>query len=103
VVLRSLASGTDGGFIRQRPLTLTLEVAVDAGGQPYVTLPPTIVATSLPTRGPMTLRDVPADVPLDPSLGEVVGGGQGEDGAWWVVSMIPGADGVTRPQQVPIG
>jgi hypothetical protein len=103
VVVRSLASGADGGFIRQPPLTLTVEMTVDAAGLPQVTLPPTISATRLPGRATLTLTEVPADLPLDPSLGSVLGGRQGDDGTWRVVSMVTGPDGVTRPQAVPIG
>jgi hypothetical protein len=102
VIVRSLASSSEGGFIRQRPVTLVLELVMDEFGVPMVSRPPSILELVLPVSAPLTLGTLPESAPVDPSLGQVLGATQDEQGAWWVVVMTTGPDGVTRPQAVPL-
>ena len=102
VMVRSLASSSEGGFIRQRPITLVLEIVMTEVGVPMVTRPPTILEVVLPVSAPLSLGTLPDGVPVDPSLGQVLGAHQDEQGGWWVVAMTTGLDGVTRPQAVAL-
>jgi hypothetical protein len=105
VLARSLAAAGDGAYERQAPLQVVVEVSV-ASDPPEVLMPPVISLAPVAAAHPLTLAQVPEDVgamALEQSGGtEVVGGVQSATGAWQVVVLAPGEDGVTRPVTVPL-
>lgn len=96
VLVRSLASGSDGGFVRQPPSLVTMAVEVAGNGMPKVTSVPTLEPVAAVTPDELTLSQPPEDVVSDVES-EVVGGVQRADGGWDLVVMLAGADGVVRP------
>ncbi len=96
VLVRSLASGADGGFVRQPPALVSMSVEVAGDGMPRVTSVPTLEEASPATPGELALSQPPEEVVSDVD-GEVVGGIQRADGGWDLVVRLAGADGVVRP------
>lgn len=98
VLVRSLVSNGDSGFLRQPPLVVTVPVAIDGDGAAVVTGVPAVAVVEPESPGEMSLLDVPDDVAAEvASQGEVIGGVQSSDGTWEVVVMAEWADGVRRP------
>lgn len=102
ILVRSLLSTGEGGFVRQPPLVVIVEVSVGDDGKARVTGAPTLAAVdpASPARG--LLGEVPADLVdrVETEYGTVVGGHQDDDGTWRVVVMSQGSDGVRRPVTV---
>lgn len=100
VVVRSLLAQGDGAFVRQSPRLATIEVSIGDDGRPVVSRPPSVATVSPTVPTTMTLSPLPADLQsqIETTLGAVVGGEQLADGTWKVVAMVPGSDGVTRPE-----
>jgi hypothetical protein len=97
VLVRSLGSSGEGGFVRQPSRTVIVPVEVGEDG-PRVTGVPGVAATSVVPPSDLTLTTPPEEVLARIEAGtEVVGGRQLDDGSWEVVVMFPGPDGVTRP------
>jgi hypothetical protein len=102
VVLRSMAAEPDGGFVRQPPTTLMIEVAIGPDGKPRVVRPPTVGPAQVFTPhllGMVTLPDEIRDQLLHTYL-DVVGGEPLPDGRWRVVVLSRDPDGVIRPRSV---
>lgn len=99
VLVRSLASDGDGGFVRQPPSLVSMSVEVAGDGMPKVTSVPALEAVAPETPGELLLSQPPEDVVGDVE-GEVAGGVQRADGGWDLVVMLTGADGVVRPVTV---
>lgn len=95
VLVRSLVSSGEGGFVRQAPTVVIVGVEVGDDGLPRISRVPSIEKAVPGAPAEVTLTEVPDDVPV-PSEGEVLGGVQTEDGSWEVVVMAPGPDGVRR-------
>jgi hypothetical protein len=102
VTVRSLVSGSDGGFTRQPAIRAVVEVTIGPDGTAAVTRPPSIEPGSEPTPHPMALGALPDQVreQVETTYGPVVGGEQLSDGGWLVVAMVTDPDGVTRPRTV---
>lgn len=96
VLVRSLASGGDGGFVRQPPSLVSLSVEVAEDGMPRVTSVPALEPAVPGTPDELVLSQPPEDVVSDVE-GEVAGGVQRADGGWDLVVMLAGTDGVVRP------
>ncbi len=103
VVVRSLVSTADGGFVRQEPRRLLVEVSLGPDGSPRVSRPPLAVASvgAVPPDA-LPLQTVPEALAaeLEATIGSVVGGEAMADGTWRVVVMAVDPDGVTRPRTV---
>lgn len=99
VLVRSLVSGDDGGFVRQPPLVVTMTVEIGDDGSPMVTGVPSIDPASPSPGAAVTLGQPPEDVVASVE-GEVLGGVQRDDGGWDVVVISEGPDGVRRPMTV---
>lgn len=104
VIVRSLVTGSEGGFSRQPTRLALIEVVVGTDGLPRVTRPPVLVDEPIPTPHVLTLAGVPDQVrqSVEASHGPVVGGEQLADGGYRVVAMVTDADGVSRPQTVVV-
>jgi hypothetical protein len=105
VTVRSLVSGSDGGFVRQTPIRALMEVMIGADGRAIATRPPAIeTGQSTPTPHVMALTPVPDGIraQAEADHGALVGGEQLPDGGWRVVVMVTDPDGVTRPRTVTI-
>jgi len=96
VLVRSLASGDDGGFVRQPPWLVSMSLEVAGDGMPRVTSVPTLEQAATGTPGELGLSQPPENVVGDVE-GEVVGGVQRADGGWDLVVRLAGPDGVVRP------
>ncbi len=105
VLARSLAAPAGGDYVRQPPLRLEVDVSV-AGAGPQVMMPPTIGPASAGEAHQIQMTEVPEDIAAAALQGsggtEVVGGVHAADGAWQVIVMAPGADGVGRPVTIPV-
>ncbi len=105
VLARSLAAAGGDDYVRQTPLRFEVDVSVTDSG-PQVITPPMVGSTPVGEPHPLQLTDVPEDVAASAVQGsggnEVIGGFQAADGAWQVIVMAPGADGVVRPVTVPV-
>jgi hypothetical protein len=99
VLIRSLASAGDEGFVRQRPFIVTVNVEIGEDGIPRVTGAPSIGLAEPGRVTDPTLVPVPEElaVRVAEAHGEVVGGLQRDDGTWEVVVLAEGRDGVKRP------
>jgi hypothetical protein len=101
VLVRSLLSNGDSGFVRQPPLLVEVDVTIDEDGLARVAgVPSLTTATAL--AGEVELSSPPDDVraTVEETHEEIVGGIQGEDGSWEIVVMVEGSDGVRRPVSV---
>ena len=105
VLARSLAAPAGGDYVRQPPLRLEVDVSA-AGAGPQVMMPPMIGPASAGEAHQLQMTDVPEDIAAAALQGsggtEVVGGVQAADGAWQVIVMAPGEDGVGRPVTIPV-
>lgn len=99
VLVRSLVSGGDTGFVRQPPQVVTVEVMIGDDGEPRVTGAPTVAAAETTSPGEAALDPVPEGLvsKLEADHGDVIGGLVADDGSWQVVVMAEGVDGVRRP------
>lgn len=97
VVVRSMASSAESGFIRQPPRLVVIEVEIGENGVPRVTDVPELRQMPATTPADLTLEVVPDDVVAELGDVELVGGHLDADGNWEVVVLETGADGVTRP------
>lgn len=103
VLVRSLVSTPESGFVRQPIRMLRVEVHLGENGEPLVTGPPLVIDAPLPSSEGRALLEVPQDIVAQ--LGgadRVVGGTQGVGGEWRVVVMEQGPDGVIRPVTVNV-
>lgn len=102
VLVRSLSSSSDGAFVRQAPLVLTVGIEIGEDGAARISGVPALVPAAPGSPADMTLSEVPEETIAELGLGddEVVGGVQQADGSWEVVVMATGADGVRRPVTV---
>lgn len=104
VVVRSLKSVGEAGFVRQPTQSISVDVGFGDDGTPRVIRPPSpaVVLSITPAR--TDLVTVPAEVQaqIETSYGSVVGGTQQADGKWSVVAMVEGSDGVRRPITVQV-
>lgn len=101
VVVRSLVSRGEDGFVRQPPRMIRVELTVGEDGTPYVSGAPIRLETPVTSPAPATLQPVPPE--MEAQLGDtgtIVGGLQGADGGWRVVAMVEDADGVIRPTTI---
>jgi hypothetical protein len=98
VLVRSLVSSGESGFVRQPPLVVTVPVEIDGDGAAVVAGVPAVAVVEPAAPAEMSLVEVPEDVAAAvESQGEIVGGVQSDDGTWDVVVMAEWADGVRRP------
>jgi hypothetical protein len=104
VMVRSLVSGPDGGFTRQPPIRVVVEVRVDPEGRASITRPPIIEPAPVSSPDPMVLTPLPDQLraEVEAAHGPVIGGEQLADGGWRVVVMVSDADGVTRPRTITV-
>lgn len=102
VVVRSLLSTEETGFVRQPTTILTIEITIGEDGLARVARPPIISTPSAITPLAMALTAVPAHISseVESLHGPVVGGEPLADGRWRVVAMVAGADGVQRPATI---
>lgn len=101
VVVRSLVSRGEDGFVRQPPRMIRVELRVGEDGTPYVSGAPVRLEAPTSAPAPVSLQAVPADLEAQfGDVGSIVGGLQEADGGWRVVAMVEDADGVIRPTTV---
>jgi hypothetical protein len=101
VLVRSLMSDGETGFVRQQPRLVVVSVEIAADGQARVTGAPSIAMATTTDQAAITLAPVPDEVAAQATeAGEVLGGIQLPDGSWEVVVMAVGPDGVRRPMAV---
>lgn len=103
VVVRTLVSTAESGFVRQPVRMARIEVGMSGDGTPVVLGAPVLVDRPLPVPALAQLQDVPAEI-LErvADARAVVGGVPSPDGGWRVVAMIEGIDGVIRPVTVEV-
>lgn len=99
VLVRSLVSTADGGFVRQPPSLVTVPIEIGDDGVASAAAVPSIDPLILKPAAPMTLSQPPDGVVADVA-GDVLGGVQRPDGGWDLVTVTEGADGVRRPMTV---
>jgi hypothetical protein len=99
VLIKSLVSTGESGFIRQPPTVVSVPVQIGEDGQATVAGVPAMVPVEPGGSVELGLLEVPEDVAsqIESDGGEVVGGVQSSDGTWEVVVMAEWADGVKRP------
>lgn len=98
VLVRSLVSSGESGFIRQPPVGVSVPVEIGEEGEPLVAGPPRLAVVESRDPIQIELLEVPEEVSSKiETQGEIVGGVQRSDGTWEVVIMAEGADGVKRP------
>ncbi len=103
VLVRSLVSTSDSGFIRQPARLIVVDVSLGNDGEPIVMGPPALRDATPASAGRLELSEIPDDVRAAASgAGSPVGGVLGADGGWRVLVMSTGSDGVTRPVMVDI-
>jgi hypothetical protein len=104
VIVRSLVSSPEGGFVRQPTRTVLIDVAIGADGSPRVIRPPAPMDEPRPTPHTLVLSGVPEHIreSVESAYGPVVGGEQLPGGGYRVVAMVTDADGVTRPRTVVV-
>jgi hypothetical protein len=97
VLVRSLRSTAETGFVRQPARLVTVPVEITEAGPRTAGVPMLSPATPLPA-GEMSLAPVPEEVRSTLQLEEEpIGGRQLTDGSWEVVVVVAGEDGVSRP------
>jgi hypothetical protein len=99
VLVRSLVGDGDGGFARQAPSVVAVQVEVGEDGSTVVTGVPSMAPVPPVVPAELSLTQPPDDV-LAGVEGDVVGGLQRADGGWDVIVMSEGPDGVRRPMTV---
>lgn len=98
VLVRSLSSAEETGFVRQAPLLVGVEVEIGEDGLARVVAAPTVRPAPTGEPAAVSLVELPPEVAaLIEGQGEIVGGLQLADGSWEVVVMAEGGDGVRRP------
>ena len=99
VLVRSLVSNGDPGFVRQPPLVALVEVTIGDDGEPRISGAPRVAAVEPGSPAQLSLIPLPEPVAaqLDSVSGEILGGMVREDGTWEVVVVAEGPDGVKRP------
>ncbi len=99
VLVRSLASAGDAGFVRQSPRLALVPVEFDDGGRPRLSGLPSVEQALASSPGVSSLQPLPGELEtqIASQYGEVLGGNQMPDGSWQVAVMATGADGVRRP------
>ncbi len=104
VIVRSLVSGPEGGFIRLPTRLSMVEVTLGSEGSPRVTRPPVSAGEAAPVPHQIGLGPLPDQVrdAVEAAHGTVVGGEALPDGGYRVVVMATDPDGVTRPRTVVV-
>ncbi len=99
VLVRSLVSRGDSGFVRQAPQVVTVEVTIGDDGAARVTAAPQLATADpgSPTEAGLAPLPEALSVQLESENSEVIGGTLREDGSWKVAVMAEGPDGVRRP------
>jgi len=104
VLVRSLVSSGESGFVRQPPLVVSVPVEVGEDGEPLVVGVPGLAVVESTDPIQIELLEVPEEVSSQiETQGEIVGGVQRSDGTWDVVIVVEGPDGVRRPSLVRLG
>lgn len=103
VLVRSLVSTGDTGFVRQPIRMIRVPVGMSGDGVPRLLAPPRMLEIPSPGTTAIALTEVPADVTdlLDPNS-TAIGGVLVEGGRWRVLVMDTGPDGVRRPIMVEL-
>ncbi len=99
VLIRSLVSTGEQGFLRQPARSLTVNVMVDDEDGPRVAGLPGLSVVE-PSNGPdLGLTELPDEVAgaVSTDDGDPVGGVRDANGNWQIVVMTEGTDGVRRP------
>ncbi len=97
VLVRSLRSTSESGFVRQPARIVTVPVEVSEDGPRTTGVPMLSPATPVPAVE-MSLAPVPEEVLSTLPVGaDPLGGRQRADGSWDVVVIVSGEDGVSRP------
>jgi len=98
VLVRSLVSDPEGGFVRQPPMLVGVEIEIGDDGEAHLAGVPSISAAQVTAAPELALVPVPDEVLAEAQLeGEVLGGVRSSDGTWEIVVMADGPDGVRRP------
>lgn len=99
VLVRSLVSSGEEGFLRQPARSLLVSVVVDDEDGPRVAGLPTLSVVEPSPGSDLGLTDLPEEVAagVDAEVGEPVGGVVDVTGDWRIVVMSEGSDGVRRP------
>lgn len=104
VLVRSLMSTGESGFIRQPVRMIRVPIGLGSDGLPRVLAAPQMVEVPSSPRSTLELVEAPVEV-LDylPAGSAVVGGMPLPDGRWQILLMVQGSDGVRRPvvQETP--
>ena len=100
VLVRSLSSSAESGFVRQPSRMVVVPVTVDETGVRAAGVPAMTEATPAPAVEIDLTSPPEAALATIDTGSEVLGGRQLADGSWELVVMAPGADGVTRPVSV---
>jgi hypothetical protein len=104
VLVRSLVSSGESGFVRQPPLVVSVPVEIGEDGEPLVAGVPGLAVVESTDPIQIELLEVPEEVSSQiETQGEIVGGVQRSDGTWDVVIVAEGPDGVRRPALVRLG
>lgn len=103
VLVRSLVSTPDSGFIRQPVRLVEVQVSLGVDGEPRVVSAPVLLEVAPASPGRLELTEIPEEVRAAVSgSGNPVGGLLQADGSWRVLVMSTGPDGVTRPVMVDV-
>ncbi|HEX6301630.1 MAG TPA: hypothetical protein VF148_14295 [Acidimicrobiia bacterium] len=101
VLVRSLVSSGESGFVRQPPLVVSVPVEMGEDGEPLVAGVPGLAVVESTDPIQIELLEVPQEVSSQiETQGEIVGGVRRSDGTWDVVILAEGSDGVRRPALV---
>lgn len=103
VLVRSLVSTPESGFIRQPVTMLGVDVSIGDDGEPRITSVPRLLDVSPAASGPLELIELPEEIQAATAgSGAAIGGIQRPDGGWRVLVMVTGSDGVKRPVMVDV-
>lgn len=103
VLVRSLVSTPETGFIRQPVRMIRVEVSIDPNGEPGVVSAPSLLQPPAKTAGRVELAELPEEIRAAVvDAGTPVGGIPQPEGGWRVLVMTTGPDGVTRPVMVDV-